>query len=83
MVTKEAKKIGRAVAAIQVVSEMGDKSTLAKLAEDSDELVVAGGGKSNLGDATYHVKRALETAEAFGLVKLVRPTDVSVTRVKK
>ena len=79
----EAKKIGRAAAAIRIVTEMGDRSTLEKLAADSDELVVAGGGKSNLGDAKYHVRRALETAEAFGLVKLVRPTDVSVTRVKK
>ena len=79
----ETKKITRAAAAIKTVAEMGDKSTLEKLAADSDELVVAGGGKANPGDAKFHVRRALETAEAFGLVKLVRPTDVSVTRIKK
>ena len=75
-------KIGRAQAAIKVVSEMADKSSLEKLALASDELVVAGGGKSNLADAKYHTRRALETAEAFGIMKLVRPSDITVTRVK-
>ena len=75
-------KVNRVQAANRVVAEFKGKTTLAELGEKADGLVVAGGGKSNVGDAAYHVRRALETAEALGVVKLTRPTDVTVERVK-
>jgi hypothetical protein len=75
-------RITRAAAANQVVAAMGATSTLAELAQQCDELVQEHGGDTNIKAAQHHVKRALETAEALGLVKLQRPTDIMVTRVK-
>jgi hypothetical protein len=76
------RKISRAQAANRVVAELTGKTTLAELAKKADGLVVAGGGKSRLPASTHHVRRALETAEALGAVKLTRPTDVTVERLR-
>ena len=76
------KRVYPADAANRIVSEMKGKSTLAELAEKADALIVASGGKSNVQGAAYHVRRALGTAEALGVVKLVRPTDLFAERVR-
>lgn len=79
---EKVRRVSRSKAANRVIAEMGDRATLKELAEAADKLVVASGGKSALADATWHVKGALATAEALGLVKLTRPTDVTVEKVK-
>ena len=79
---QKVEKVNRPVAANRVVAEFKGKTTLAALGEKADALVVAGGGKSNVGDSAYHVRRALETAEALGVVKLTRPTDITVEKVR-
>ena len=40
------------------------------------------GGDSHIKGSTYQVKRALETPEALGVVRITRPTDLFVERVK-
>ncbi len=75
-------KVTRPEAANRVVGELTGKTTLAELAKKADALVVAGGGQSKLSASTRLVRRALETAEALGAVKLVRPTDVQVERLR-
>jgi len=80
----EAKRVNRPQAANQVVAELKPraKTTLGELAANADQLVVASGGKSNLRATAHHCRRALETAEALGAVKLTRPTDITVEKVK-
>ncbi len=77
-------KVYRPEAANRVVSELkaGTKTTLTELAKAADAIVVASGGSSRLSASMYDVRRALETAEALGAVKLVRPTDVQVERLR-
>ena len=79
---EKVKKINRSAAANQVVAEMSAKATLGELAEKADAAFVASGGKSDKKAAAFTVLRALETAEAIGAVKLTRPTDVFIERVK-
>lgn len=79
--TEKLTRINWATAANQVVAAMGDKTTLTELAALADALVVDHGGNSRIRSATYHVRHALETAEALGAVRLVRPTDLHVERV--
>jgi len=69
-------------AANRVIAEAGDRSTLSELAKKADAIVVASGGQSNLRTATHRVRRALETAESLGVVKLTRPTDLFVSKVR-
>ena len=76
------KKINRRDAANRVVVDVNGKTSLSALATKANQLFVEGGGKDNVRDASWHVKRALETAEALGIVKLVRPTDITVEKVK-
>lgn len=76
-------RINRAAAANQVVAAMTGKTTLGQLAEKADALVVEGSGKSNVRASAHNVLRALKTAEALGAVRLTRPTDVMVERVKR
>ena len=61
---------------------MSKKDRLFQLAAKADELFVAHGGKTKLRSATYHCRRALDTAESLGVLKLTRPTDLFVERVK-
>ena len=68
-------------AANQTIAEMGDKSTLTELVAVVNALVVAGGGKAHDGNARWHVKKALGTMEAVGLVKITQPTELFVERV--
>jgi len=79
---EQVERVSRAQAANRVVAEISGKTTLSALADKCDALVVAGGGKSNPKAATHHVRRALETLEATGAVKLTRPTDIMVEKVK-
>ena len=81
---REAKvqRINRAAAANQVVAAVNGKTTLTELAAKADELYVAHGGKTKLRSATYHCRRVLDTAEAMGVLRLTRPTDLFVERVK-
>ncbi|NLF72083.1 MAG: hypothetical protein GX575_23880 [Candidatus Anammoximicrobium sp.] len=76
-------RVSRQKAADRVVAELkrGSKTTLAELAKKAEQLVAASGGKTNESDAAYYVKRSLETAEALGVVKLTRPTDIGVEKV--
>ena len=48
----------------------------------ADALFVEHGGESNPKAAAHCVMRALETAESLGVVRLVRPTDITVEKVK-
>jgi hypothetical protein len=77
------KRINRSDAANSVVAGTEGKATLSELASKADALFIERGGKANIRSATWYVRRALETAEAMGVVKLVRPTDLYVERVKK
>lgn len=80
---EKVQRINRATAANQVVAGLGaGKTTLTSLAEKADTLVVEHGGTSNIRAAHHSVKRALETAEALGSVRLTRPTDVLVEKAK-
>jgi hypothetical protein len=74
------KKLARAAAANRVVAELKGKSTLTELAAKVDALVVSSGGPSKIGASRYHVAKALETAAALGVLELVKPTDLFVTR---
>ena len=66
----------------QVVAALTGKSTLGELATKADELFVAGGGSSRMNAATHCVRRSLETAASLGVLKLTKPTDVLVEKVK-
>jgi len=76
-------KVNRVQAANRVVAGLkaGEKTTLGELAAKADALVVASGGESKIKDTAWHVRKALETAEALAVVRLVRPTDVHVERL--
>ena len=75
-------RITRVQAANQVVAAINTKTTLTALAEKADAFFVEAGGESKPRAATSHVRRALETVEAMGLVRLTKPTDVFVEKVK-
>ena len=74
----KAKRLTRGQAANQVVAGIAGKTTLDELAKRADQLFAAGGGKSKLDAARFDVRRVLDTAEAMGVVKLTRPTDILV-----
>jgi hypothetical protein len=76
------KRINWSDAANRVLSELSGKATLTELAEKANQLVVASGGKSNVKDSAYYVRRALATAESLGIVKITRPTDMFIEKVK-
>jgi hypothetical protein len=76
------KRLNRSDAANQVLSEFSGKATLTELAEKANQLVVTSGGKSHPRNAKYYVRKALETAESLGLVKITRPTDMFIEKVK-
>ncbi len=80
----EKKSIGRVSTANQIVAGIGvgDKTTLGKLAKQVDDVVVVGGGKSNMPVAITAVRHALNMAESFGLMRLTKPTDTLVERIK-
>lgn len=75
-------RINRSQAANRVVAELDGRTTLGELAKQADGLVVAAGAKTNVGSAKFDVRRALETAQMLGIVKLTRPTDTVVERIK-
>lgn len=75
-------RIARGDAANRVVAELNGKTTLAALAEKANALVVESGGDDKPKETAWHVKKALAAAEAFGLVRLQRPTDIMVEKVK-
>ena len=76
------KPVSRNDAANQVVAGITGKTTLSTLAQQADKMIVDAGGESNLRALTFHVKRSLETAEALGILKLTKPTDVMVEKAK-
>ena len=80
---EKVKRIGRAEAANRVLAQLNGSASLSELAEKADAIFVEHGGESKPKAAAGSVKRSLETMESLGLVKLVRPTDIQVTRVKK
>ena len=75
-------RISRSAAANKVVAGINGKTTLSELAAKADALSVEHGGDSDTKAAAHYVKRALETAESLGAVKLTRPTDIMVEKVK-
>lgn len=79
---EKVRRLNRHAAANQVVAAIGGKATLSELAEKADALFVEHGGKSKLRSAAYHVRCALETAESVGVVRLTRPTDTMVEKVR-
>ena len=74
-------RINRAVAANRVVAALSGKTTLSELAAKADALFVEHGGESSVEAQVGKVRRALEAAEAFGVVRLTRPTDILVERI--
>ncbi|KKN04020.1 hypothetical protein LCGC14_1101830 [marine sediment metagenome] len=76
-------RISRAAVANRLVAELNGLTTLEALAEKADDMFVKGGGQSKPTAAKHHVRRALETAEAMGVIELTRPTDLMVKKVKK
>ncbi|NLY02640.1 MAG: hypothetical protein GXY83_41705 [Rhodopirellula sp.] len=79
---KKAPKISRQDAVNRVISELTGETTLSELAKAADALVVKSGGDSNLRATTHYAKRALGTAEAMGFVRLTKPTEILVAKVK-
>lgn len=80
--TAKPRRVNRAAAANRVVAAMTGKTTLTELADAADAFFVESGGRTNVRASAWYVRRSLETAEAFGVVRLTRPTDVMVERVK-
>lgn len=78
----KAEKLTFVTAANRVVAECRGRTTASELAALADEMVVAGGGTSNMRTALHRVKQSLATAESLGAVVLTRPTDVMVERTK-
>lgn len=78
----ETKKINRSAAANQVVAAITGKTSLTELVEKADKLVVDSGGTSKPAETAAAIRRALETAEALGILKLTRPTDIVVEKIK-
>lgn len=78
------KKVSLTDAANRVVGELkpGDKTTLGELTKKAEAMVTASGGKVSTDSARSAVKWALTAAETFGMVKLVKPTDIQVERVQ-
>lgn len=81
--TPKAKHVTRGTATNNVIVAIDGKTTLGDLAAKVDAMVVEQGGKSNLKAAIRVCRLTLATAEAIGVVKLTRPTDLFVERVKK
>jgi len=86
MATKKAqqekvKLVTRADAANRVVGDLDGQTTLSELVRKADELVVKSGGKSNLATQKDYVRRSLESAASFGLVRLTKPTDTVVEKL--
>lgn len=83
---KKAEKIvrwNRSKCANAVVKAINGKTSLSALSEQAEELFVQHGGEpGNTAAALHSVKRVLESAESFGLVRLTRPSDILVERVK-
>ena len=79
---EKVEKLSYQDAANKVIAEAKGKTTASALAELADAMVVASGGESNPKSSLERVKRALATAEALGVVKLTRPTDILVERLK-
>lgn len=80
---KKARKISRQDAVNKVISELDGETTLSELAKKADALVVKSGGDSKLRATTHYAKRALETGEALGFLKLTKPTEILVAKVAK
>ena len=80
---EKVKRVNRNTAANRAVAELVGKTTLTELAEKANQIVVDSGGEDKVKETSWHVKRALATAEALGVVKLVRPTDIQIERLKK
>ena len=75
-------RVTRRQAAAEAIKALEGSTTLSELAKSADAIYVAGGGKSNVREAGSDVRRALDTAEAFGIVRLTRPTDLGVEKVQ-
>jgi hypothetical protein len=76
------KRINRSTAANRVLAEVNGKTSLSELAGKADQLFSESGGKPDVRKAGYYVRRSLETLEAIGIVKLTRPTDILVEKIK-
>ncbi|MGD0653566.1 MAG: hypothetical protein ABSA16_04425 [Thermoguttaceae bacterium] len=79
---EKAKRINRSTAANKVIADISGKTSLSELAKEADSLFTESGGKPDVRKAGYYVRRSLETLEAIGIVKLTRPTDIIVERIK-
>ncbi len=75
-------RITRDQAANQVITALKGKTTLSELAAQADALYVERGGDSKPKAAADYVQRALGTAESLGVVKLIRPTDLTIEKVR-
>ena len=80
---KEGKAPQRQQVVNQVIAGMNGATSLEALAQEVDRRVVEGGGEANPRSSRNRVLRALESLAAVGVVKLTRPTDVLVERLKK
>ena len=81
-VEPKVERITRQQAANRVITEIKGKTTLGELAKQADDLFISGGGKTRIRAAMHTVRAALETCESLGVVKLTRPTDILVDRVR-
>ncbi len=79
---KKAPKPNRVVLAGKVVGEIAGKTSLSELAGKVESLVAASGGEARPKESAWAVRKALQVAEGMGIVRLTRPTDVLVERVK-
>ena len=74
-------RVDAANSAVAAVAQ-GKKTTLMELAKQVDGVVTKSGGTTNLIGSTSAVRHALGLAEQFGLMKLTKPTDTIVERIK-
>ena len=77
-------RVSRTAAANCVVAALvpGGKTTLEALVGAADEIFVKAGGESKPSAAILAVRHVLETAASLGFVKLTKPTDVLVEKLK-
>ena len=82
--SEKVQRVSRVAAANTLVAGIapGTKTTLGQLAQRVDDEVVKGGGNPKLSAATLAVQHALGMAEALGLMRLTKPTDTIVERIK-
>jgi hypothetical protein len=74
--------VNHTAAANAAVAGITKPTTLSALVEQVERAVTESGGTSNPKAAGKHLRQALATAEALGILRLTKPTDIMIAPVK-